>query len=94
MKSSTSYLDRQRLEDIFNQSEQKQTKYSKIGSFLNRVGQQLLAILIRDMNELQIWQSSDDGNTRWNAYDPVTGHRISVDSEAEMRAWIETRYYR
>lgn len=95
MKYSTNCLDRERLEVIFNQAEQKQTKYSTIISFLNRIGQQLLAILTRDMNELQIWQSSDDsGNTWWNAYDPVTDHRTSVDSEAEMRAWIERRYYR
>ena len=55
--------------------------------------QHLLAILIKD-NDLQIWQTSDSfGNNWWHAYDPATGRSTSVDSEADMRVWIEQRYY-
>jgi hypothetical protein len=46
-------------------------------------------------NELQIWQTYDRfGKNWWHAYDPVTGQHTSVDSEAELRAWIEKRYYK
>lgn len=45
-------------------------------------------------NEPQIWSKTDRyGNTSWHAYDPVSGYSVSRDSEAEMRQWLEQRYY-
>jgi hypothetical protein len=45
-------------------------------------------------NEPQIWAKTDRyGNTYWHTYDPVSGRSVSLDSEAEMRAWLEQRYY-
>lgn len=95
MKHSANYLDRERLESIFSQSESKQVKKSKFFSAMNRIWQHLLTTLTKDINELQVWQTSDRfGNTWWNAYEPTTGRSISLASEAEMRAWIDERYYR
>ena len=94
MEPSTNYLDKERLEVIFSQSEPKQVKQSKLFSALNRIWQYLLTILTKDINELQVWQTSDRlGNTRWNAYEPTTGRFTSLATDAEMRAWIEERYY-
>jgi len=49
---------------------------------------------ITSNNEVQVWQKTDRyGNTYWQAYDPKTGKSTSLGSEAEMRIWIEQRYY-
>ena len=94
MKPSTNYLNKERLEVIFSQSESKQVKKSKFFSALNRIWQHLLTILTKDINELQVWQTSDHlGNTWWNAYEPTTGRSTSLASDAEMRVWIEEGYY-
>lgn len=94
MKPSKICLDRERLEVIFSQSEPKQVKKTKLFLVMNRIWQQLSASLTKG-NELQVWQTSDRfGNTWWNAYDPATDSSTSVGSEAEMRGWIEKRYYR
>ncbi len=45
-------------------------------------------------HELQVWQKTDRyGNTYWQAQDPKTGNSTILGSEAEMRIWIEQRYY-
>lgn len=94
MKPSEIYVFRERLEVIFSQSDQKQSKTSKLLSALNRTWQHSLAIFTKG-NDLQVWQTCDRfGNTWLNACDPVTGRSISLASEAEMRVWIEERYYR
>lgn len=46
-------------------------------------------------NELQVRQHRDrQGNTWWQAFDPTRDESTSFGSEAEMRSWIEQRYYR
>ena len=45
-------------------------------------------------DEPQVWSKTDRyGNTSWYAYDPVSGYSVSRGSEAEMREWLEQRYY-
>lgn len=66
---------------------------SKFVTFINKICQGFVT-LINHASELKVWQSRDrKGHTWWNAYDPTTGNSISLDSEAEMRMWIEERYY-
>lgn len=44
--------------------------------------------------EPKIWLSSDaEGKLYWNAFDPQTHRFVEHLSEAEMRIWIEKRYY-
>lgn len=33
------------------------------------------------------------GCDRWHVYDPVTGRRASLESEDEVRKWLERRFY-
>lgn len=33
------------------------------------------------------------GEWVWDAYDPASGRSFTSTSEAEMRAWLESRYY-
>lgn len=46
-------------------------------------------------DDLQVWQKKDRyGRSYWQACDPKTESKITLASEAEMRIWIEQRYYR
>ncbi|MFB2833170.1 hypothetical protein [Floridanema evergladense] len=66
---------------------------SKVASLINNICERFVT-LINHASELKVWQTSDrKGHTWWNAYDPTTGNSISLDSEAEMRMWIEERYH-
>lgn len=66
---------------------------SNFTTLINKICQGVVT-LINHASELRVWQSSDrKGHSWWNAYDPTTGKSISLDSEAEMRMWIEERYY-
>lgn len=62
------------------------------------IGKAIWQRLIRALtsgNELQVWKTTDrHGHTYWQAYDPATDRSTSLGSEAEMRMWIEQRYYR
>ncbi|MBD1908217.1 hypothetical protein NDI37_11775 [Funiculus sociatus GB2-A5] len=60
---------------------------------LNRIWQGFLRFLV-NASELRVWQVSDGhGHTYWRAYDPVSGRSSYLGSEAEVRSWIEQRYY-
>jgi hypothetical protein len=65
---------------------------SRLTLMWNGVWQRLVEGLVGS-SELQISHKTDrQGNTQWLGYDPLTGHAFS-GSEAEMRCWIEDRYY-
>ncbi len=77
---------------LSNKYLQIQPKFSPIFSASTRCLKWIVSSFVGS-NELRIWQTYDCfGNNWWHAYDPVTGHHTSVDSEAKMRAWIEKRY--
>ncbi len=62
-------------------------------TILKAIWQRLIRA-ITDSKELQVWKKTDrHGHTYWHAYDPTTQRSISLGSEAEMRSWIEQRYY-
>jgi len=66
---------------------------AKIVTFINNICERIVTA-IAHANELQVWQTRDRfGNTSWHAYDPATGSSTCLNSEAEMRMWIEERYY-
>jgi len=45
-------------------------------------------------HELQVWCKKDrNGNVYWQAFDPKNRKSTCLSSEAEMRIWIEQRYY-
>lgn len=81
------------VEQILNQAEPNSSK-NKLVSTINSIGQRLVAVMTKEQ-DLQVWQSSDrSGKTWWHGYDPVTGRSVCRDSEAEMRIWLEERYYK
>jgi hypothetical protein len=78
---------------LFNNIFQNLPIKLKIFSALRMTLQRLLESFVGG-NDLRIWQTYDrEGNNWWHAYDPVTGRYTSVDSEAEMQAWIKQHYY-
>ncbi|HEY9633138.1 MAG TPA: hypothetical protein V6D14_07020 [Coleofasciculaceae cyanobacterium] len=78
---------------LFNKNLQYWSKKSLLNSALKRFLYQMMESFIGN-NDLRIWQTYDRfGKNWWHAYDPLTGKRTSVASEAELRVWIEQRYY-
>lgn len=93
MTNYTNCSDREKLEIIFNENDQNQVKQSKLVLILNSLWKHIVTALAKEQ-EPQISQSSDrSGKTWWHGYDPVTGRSVCRDSEAEMRIWLEKRYY-
>ncbi|WP_236738926.1 hypothetical protein [Chroogloeocystis siderophila] len=71
-----------------------QQKKPDIKIIFNRVLLHLFRYLT-SRNDVQVWQKKDrHGRSYWQAYDPLTDKKISLASEAEMRIWIEQRYYK
>lgn len=63
-------------------------------SWLKKLWRSLVTALVQ-RSEMHIWQTADrSGHTWWNVYDPTTGETVRLDSDAEVRAWIEQSYYR
>lgn len=63
---------------------------SGFGKFL-----QSLFVQMAGEAEPKIWQTSRGNDvTIWNVYDPTTKESASFTTEAEVRSWLEQRYYR
>lgn len=72
--------------------ESRQITLPTISVFKRRL-QQILQHLISG-RELQVWTKTDRyGKITWHAYDPVSDRCVVRESEAQMRAWVEERYY-
>lgn len=55
---------------------------------------QKISRFFTESTEPQIWQThGPDHQIVWHVYDPATGHTVCFASEAEIRAWLEHRYY-
>lgn len=94
MKISDRQLNLENRKFFFHKKIKTPVNYLKLLSELNQLFQRLTKVILGS-NELQIWETCDDsGNSLWHAYDPVTERYTSVNSEAEIRAWIEQRYYK
>lgn len=90
MKSHLSWQNAQTLERIFHQSPARQRS---LKTPLNKVWQRAIAYFAAS-NEPHVWQTQDvDGKPVWNAYDPATHRSIDQVSAAELRIWLEERYY-
>lgn len=64
---------------------------------LTSIGKTVLQYLIDAIapsHELRICQTTNQqGDLIWRVYDPITNRSISIDSEYDLRVWIEQRYY-
>lgn len=65
-----------------------------IYSFAKKTGTRIGNSLITD-SEPKAWQIRDrSGATYWRVYDPVSNQTQAFSGEAEVRMWLEQRYYR
>ena len=85
-------IEREKLESLFDQSRALRYQQSRLLLGLKQIGSWLLKVLISG-NEPRIWIHQSSTGKRWCAYDPITKHSVSLDSEAELRVWLEKRYY-
>lgn len=78
---------------IFHLSSQFATTSFSLLNRIKAIKQRFVRALTCN-SELQVWQKTDRyGNNYWQARDPKTDKSTSLSSEAEMRIWIEQRYY-
>ncbi|MFE4107206.1 hypothetical protein [Almyronema epifaneia] len=84
-------LNRQQLEKTLKRS---QTEFAKnaIAQLFSRLGSTLLNLLI-ESDQPRVRVREANGETVWQAYDPVSRHQAAFNSEEELRAWLEQRYY-
>jgi hypothetical protein len=93
MTNYTNSSNKDGVATFLNKPQQNQSFKPKLLSLINESFQLFLKSLSFS-NELRVWQGYDRlGNEVWHAFDPVTGKHTSLDSEAEMRDWLEKRYY-
>jgi hypothetical protein len=68
------------------------SSYVNVSSWLSKVGQFITDRLFQPA-ELEIQTTYDRcGNLWWYVYDPETGRSAWLDSEDEVRIWIEKNY--
>ena len=67
------------------------SEVAKQTGLLKQIGRRLLAFLT-DAQQVRVWTKDTSAGTLWYAYDPTTQRRVSFINEADLRAWLETRY--
>lgn len=86
-------INSRKLELLVSDTEENKSQTRKLSSVLNQFWQHLVTSITQGQ-EPRIWQHTDrTGKIWWHGYDPHTERSIRVDSEAEMRIWLEERYY-
>lgn len=93
MRLSAKQSTYQELELFANLETTPRKLKQTVGSRLVSAVHQLFITLTKEP-ELRVWQTRDRrGQISWNAYDPKSGQSVRLASEAEMKMWIEQRYY-
>jgi hypothetical protein len=86
---------------LFMQNQWKQlARLTRLKIFLRYPYQNLLQrirkilLFLTAPSEPKITQRTDlTGNNWWEVYDPITGSSHVFNNEAEVRIWLEQRYY-
>ena len=89
MRSSISYQDYQRLEQIDRRSHQTKTS---LKAKLKDIWESVTAYLLAS-SEPYVWKTQDAAGQLWRAYDPTTGRKVQFTTEEGMRIWLEERHY-
>lgn len=89
MKSQLTWQDAQTLERSLRQPTRTGSNWK---AQFNNLRQSVIARLALS-DEPRAWQAQNEqGEMRWNAYDPKTGRSVSNKSADELRVWLEERY--
>jgi hypothetical protein len=91
MRTKQQWLEYKKLE-LIPLDEPEWGRQPALLSFLSQAWRSLMMALEQPA-EPEIWQSCDrQGNTLWNAYDPMTDKQFQWSSDQELRIWLEERY--
>jgi hypothetical protein len=70
------------------------TRVANLGKHLGRV-KKTIATWVVQTSEPKVSEKRDrQGRLYYQVYDPVSNSSATFGSEAEIRAWLEQRYYR
>lgn len=87
---------KQTNEQIFEvviHSEANQQKSSRFTSKLSEIWNWFVKLILR-VDQPKIYQSRDKlGNICWITYDQLAERKIHFNSETEVLAWLDCRYY-
>ncbi len=76
-----------------NSSKLKSRLTSVVGTLLHQIYQSLLKTVV-NKPDIKIWRvSNQKGELHWRVYNPMNEQTGYFNSEAEVRAWLEQRYY-
>ncbi|MBF1999816.1 MAG: hypothetical protein IGS50_08920 [Synechococcales cyanobacterium C42_A2020_086] len=93
MKANTSYLNHYSVSAPESTQPVKGREQSAFAEILSRIAERLASAFLSS-SELRIQQiRSRTGEVQWEVYDPMTEQVHVFASEAEVRCWIEQRYY-
>lgn len=97
MKTSTHLLVGHAFDQAINReagNRERQSRNQADKSAVRSALTHLMQMLLRDPNEPRVHQVVDRfGKVHWNIYDPQVQQSLSLDHEAEVRQWLEQRYY-
>ncbi len=60
--------------------------WQKLWLFLN---QPIMKSSLSHFSEPLVWKTSDNGQTWWHICEPLTGEQFVLDSEEEVRIWLD-----
>jgi hypothetical protein len=96
MRTSEQLLQYERLELLSDAPKQAQRPFRSRSPlpWLRKIGQWIAARLVSS-DEPQVSKiKGSEGHEFWRIYDPVTRITTTLSSEAEVRMWLDQRYYR
>ena len=70
-----------------------ENRWQRIGSFLTACWASVFKSLLGSSEPTIEKQIDDNGQTCYTVYDPATQQQLAGLSEAEVRVWLEQRYY-
>ncbi len=93
MRTSEQWLQYERLELLTDPPKPARRRPALVRSWLRALGQWANSLFV-NTHEPQIWKiEHSNGREYWKVHDPVTRHTTTLSSEAEVRMWIDQRYY-
>lgn len=93
MRTLEQRLSYERLELIPHQPKQQESLLAPVTSLLATMGQWFVTAM-SSAREPKIWTTtSSTGDPIWTVSDPHTGTFTTFASEADVRVWLEERYY-
>ncbi|HHP7245338.1 MAG TPA: hypothetical protein ACFE0H_11690 [Elainellaceae cyanobacterium] len=91
MRTLEQWTRYEHLELLSNPDERRVTRSRP--SPLQKIWQWFVSAMARN-SEPRIWKVLDsNGNPYWRIHDPASDRMATLASEAEVRIWLEQRYY-